>query len=300
MDVRTYRLVIPNGSSKFVLQVPLTSQEQPRDGVLLFRQDQGAKTNQITIKRRPTNLEEVHLQKSTLAHGILIRTSQACDYKQGDQVWLAEEASKFQEPRQNASAIGVFSLRTWKRLTVPLKDVCWIPKYRKLDRGDGEELLTISGPPVRRPNKKSYVLAVVQRLDNQAANTGTDVRVEIRELVEQELFQYDNLSQKQGGTKDIVRLVQRRMLDMASSPTASATLAFREHTSDILEPITRQRAVVTLAAPPLEQGDLVGHEDSDPEVARAEQVIMAKAMALISPRRAIPVCLVAANVHQVK
>lgn len=289
VDVRNYRLVLPNGLSPVLLQSPVSNPDKNKDDLFLVRQDSGAKNNQVNLQRRPANLaEDVHLQQSTFAHGILVRPSRTGDYQRGDQVWLAEEAEKLRKPRHDPKAIDVFNLRTWKRLTVSLDDVCWVPKYRKLERGDGEELLTISGPPVRRPDRKAYILAVVQRLYNQSCDGNTDAHLEVREMVEQDMFRYDNL-QKQGSLRIVEELFQRRMASMARISTPNNTLS-PEAASSPSRPISSQRAASALATPPPEDDGSPVPPESDPDSAGMRKMIMDKAMALIRRSTTIPVC----------
>lgn len=289
MDVRSFRLVLPNGPSSVLLQSPVSKQDKDKDDLVLIRQDSGAKINQVNLQRRAANtVEDVHSQQITFAHGILVRPSSAGDYQQGDQVWLAEEAADLRKPRHDPKVIDVFNLRTWKRLTVFLDDVCWVPKYRKLDRGNGEELLTISGPPVRRPDKKTYILAVVQRLHNQSCDGATDAHLEVREMVEQDMFRYDNL-QKQGGIKIIMELCQRRMADMARISTTNNTLC-PEPASAPSGPMSSPRTASTLATPPPEDDESSVHQDNDPDSVDMRKMIMDKAMALIRRSTTIPVC----------
>lgn len=212
VQVHNYRLIFPNGQSQFVLQSPISSKGRCHHGSLLVRQDQGANNNQVRLEPQSTNLaEDNNAQQSAFAHGILLQSNQT--NLEGDQVWLAESASKTLASRLDTDTIEVFNLRTWKRLTVFLDEVCWIPKYRKRDCGDREQFLTISGPPVRRPNKKWYILAIVQHLhkSNDAAGADAEIHVEARELVEQETFRYDNLTQKPEGKRIIEELVRRSL-----------------------------------------------------------------------------------------
>jgi len=115
---------------------------------------------------------------------------------------------------QNQTSISAVNLRTWEPITVPLGDACWIPKFRKIDCGvHEEELLTISGPPVKKKDRKLYLLAIVQRF--RLVNGTTTVEVELREIVEQGSFKYQNLTALPDGKWRISELFHRSLASVA-------------------------------------------------------------------------------------
>lgn len=206
--VEVYRPSYATGQDTILLQSPILSERRPGDEVLV-RQDRGEFRNKITL-RKPEELVRLDSAPGTAyADGILLRSDTGNRRREGDRLWLDESAAK-----RPGSGITAVNLRTWEYMTVALGDVCWVPKYRKLDcGGDGlQELLTISGPTVKRP-KKGYVLAVVQRL--RSSDGVVDVEgVEFREIVEQDLWKYQNLTALPDGEKRIKELFRQSLASM--------------------------------------------------------------------------------------
>ncbi|PSR85726.1 hypothetical protein BD289DRAFT_453128 [Coniella lustricola] len=223
LNVQSYRLLLPNGQSPFVLQAPLQHDEHP-SGSILVRQYQGTNNNEVTFKRREDLVKTDDAPYSTHAHGYLLFSDSAEQYHKGDLVWLREVGWKPGSNR-DPSKVHVVNLRTRDSLTLPLDAVCWMPKYRKIDRADGEEeLLTISGSPKRNLNdRKLYVLAIKQRLLHNGPNPSSArlLHLEIQELVEQELFFYQNLSISPDGKKTAERLFRWAMAGREVQPAAS-------------------------------------------------------------------------------
>lgn len=93
---------------------------------------------------------------------------------------------------------------------VALHNVCWIPKYRTLDCGEGnKELLTISGPTVRSSHR-GYMLAVVQKLRSRGQVTEVE-SVILRVIVEQDLWKYQNLTALPDGERRIKNLFRQSL-----------------------------------------------------------------------------------------
>ncbi|ROW10125.1 hypothetical protein VMCG_02090 [Cytospora schulzeri] len=202
--IEDYRPNYPTGQNIFLLQSPISPERRPGDEILV-RQDRGEFKNKVTF-RKPDELVKLDsAPKTAYADGILLRSDPSERHLEGDQLWLDESV-----PKRPGSGITAVNLRTWEYITVALGDVCWIPKYRKLDCGeDYQELLTISGPTVKRP-KKGYVLAVVQRLRSRGGNFEVE-GVELREIVEQDLWKYQNLTTLPDGEKRIEELFRRSL-----------------------------------------------------------------------------------------
>lgn len=288
VDVQSYQLVFPNGRSEFLLQSPL-SHDGPHGGKLLVRQERGARNNEVSF-RDPQQLSRVESPPcSTYVHGIILKPPHEGNSRDGDAVWLSDE---HWEPGSQIKQheIRVVNLRTWERLTVSLEDVCWVPKYRKLDRGEGEEeLLTVSGPPVRSTsNKLTYLLAIVQRLrgDNYTASTSDDgPRLEVKEIVEQEQFKYQNLNKLPDGTKRIKEHFERLLHDHASNQVP---------TTNPIRPRLREaisRTVSGLVTPPSEYIDCYDDEAEDSEFERDAEMLTRAGMANLTraPNPVVPV-----------
>ncbi|KAH8758876.1 hypothetical protein F5883DRAFT_565150 [Diaporthe sp. PMI_573] len=214
VNVDYYRSDDIDGSRTF-LQSPVSPKRQPGKKRLV-RQDQGKHKNQVSFEPLAQMTKVGSGCYSTYAHGVLIKSSPDQSYRQGDRVWLTETAQVGRNVSvQNQRSIGAVSLRTWERMTLALGDVCWIPKFRKIDCGvHEEELLTISGPPVKKKDRKLYLLAVVQRL--RVVNGITIVEsVELREIVEQGSFKYQNLTLLPDGKWRISELFHRSLASVA-------------------------------------------------------------------------------------
>lgn len=226
IDVQDYRLAFPNGQSTFVLQSPV-QHDGARDGAILARQDQGANSNEVSFKRPSDLVKTDGPPHSALIHGILLRSDAARRGREGDPVWLRDTAWRPGTSLER-SKIGIVNLRTWETLTVALQDVCWVPKYRKLDHHDGEEeVLTVSGAPKRHPtDKKLYVQAILQRLQTsgQPMPLGHGSRLELREFVQQELWNYKNLCTSADGRSTAQKLYRQAFEDMKQPPPSAFSL----------------------------------------------------------------------------
>lgn len=203
--VEAYRPSYATGQNMIHLQSPISSERRPGDEILV-RQDRGEFKNKITF-RKPEELVKLDGgPRTAYADGVLLRPDPTNGHREGDRLWLDESAAR--RPRAGITAVN---LRTWEYMTVALDDVCWVPKYRKLDCGedDLQELLTISGPTVKRP-KRGYVLAVVQRLRHRDGTFEVE-GLEFREIVEQDLWKYQNLTALPDGPKRIEELFRRTL-----------------------------------------------------------------------------------------
>lgn len=203
--VEAYRPSYATGQNMIHLQSPISSERRPGDEILV-RQDRGEFKNKITF-RKPEELVKLDGgPRTAYADGVLLRPDPTNGHREGDRLWLDESAAR--RPRAGITAVN---LRTWEYMTVALDDVCWVPKYRKLDCGedDLQELLTISGPTVKRP-KRGYVLAVVQRLRHRDGTFEVE-GLEFREIVEQDLWKYQNLTALPDGSKRIEELFRRTL-----------------------------------------------------------------------------------------
>lgn len=226
LEVQNYRLVLPNGESSFVLQSPI-QHDGHSSGTILVRQYQGTNNNEVTFRRREDLIKAKDPPYSTHAHGLLLCSDPAQHYEKGDLVWLRDVGWK---PRSNRdpSKVHVVNLRTREPLTIPLEAICWMPKYRKIDRVDGEEeLLTISGSPKRNlSDRKLYVLAIKQRLllNGPTPSSAKLLQLEIQELVEQELFFYQNLSISPDGKKMAERLFHWARIGSTIHPVTTEPL----------------------------------------------------------------------------
>lgn len=102
--------------------------------------------------------------------------------------------------------------------------MCWVPKYRRLDCGeDEEELLTVSGPLVRRADRRAYCLAVVQRLYSRGGVV--EARgVELRVLAEQDTWGYQDLAALPGGEGRGGELFRRCLASVAPDVLSGAGL----------------------------------------------------------------------------
>ncbi|KAJ0123149.1 hypothetical protein J7T55_011613 [Diaporthe amygdali] len=215
IEVDYYRPVYLDGSSTVLLQSPVSPERQPSNEILV-RQDQGQYKNEVTFKPAAQVNRLSSGSGSTYAHGVIIQSHADQGYRKGDRVWLTETACEDKnESIQDQKDIIAVNLRTWEPITVALDDVCWIPKFRKIDCGeDEEELLTISGPPVRKHDRKIYLLAIVQRLRVRNGITRID-KVEVREIVEQASFKYQNLTALPDGKRRTNDLFHRSLAAIA-------------------------------------------------------------------------------------
>lgn len=215
IEVDYYRPVYLDGSSTVLLQSPV-SPERHSSNTILVRQDQGQYKNEVSFKPAAQVNRVDCGSHSTYAHGVLLQSQLDRGYRKGDRVWLTETAREDRSisVKDQASIVAV-NLRTWAPITVALHDVCWIPKFRKIDCGEGEEeLLTISGPPVRKHDRKIYLLAIVQRL--RLSNDITTVEgIELREIVEQDSFKYQNLTALPDGKRRTSVLFHRSLAAVA-------------------------------------------------------------------------------------
>lgn len=217
IDVDYYRPVYLDGSSTVLLQSPISPEHQSRNAILV-RQDQGQYKNEVSFKPAAQVNRVSCGSHSTYAHGVLLQSQLDRGYRKGDRIWLTETAREDRSVLvQDQSSIVAVNLRTWAPITVALDHVCWIPKFRKIDCGEGdEELLTISGPPVRKHDRKIYLLAIVQRL--RLGNDKTTVEsVKLREIVEQDSFKYQNLTALPDGKRRASELFHRSLAAVAPS-----------------------------------------------------------------------------------
>lgn len=285
IDVQNYRLVLPNGRSKFLLQCPVPH-EASHDGKILVRQDQGANNNEVSFKppRQLVRVDDPPLR--TYVHGIFLASRPGGNCRKGDAVWL-HDATRKPGSKQDPEAIGVVNLRTWECLTVSLWEICWVPKYRRLEHDDGEEeLLTISGRPARHAaTKKTYVLAIVQRLRvvDDVDPAGDGPCLEAKEMVEQELFRYQNLNNLPEGTKRIQELFGRML--RAAALTQATQL-------DTSKSIALERMVGNASAlttpPSVDDDDSPYEEEDDAEFEREAQELINEGMAnLTRPARLV-------------
>lgn len=229
IEVEYYRPVhVDSSSTTLLLQSPV-SPERQSGNTILVRQDQGQYKNKVSFKPAAQVHKVSRGHHRTYAHGVLIQSSPDRRYRKGDRVWLTETAHEDRNVSvHNQTSIIAVNLRTWTPMTIALGHVCWIPKFRKIDCGeDEEELLTISGPPVRKQDRKMYLLAIVQRL-KLSNNTTAVERVELREIIEQDSFKYQNLTALPDGKRKISELFHRSLAAVAPSffemgPQASIT-----------------------------------------------------------------------------
>ncbi|KAG8167021.1 hypothetical protein KVR01_002710 [Diaporthe batatas] len=216
IEVEYYRPVhVDSSSTTLLLQSPVSPERQLDNGILV-RQDQGQFKNAVSFKPAAQVHKVSRGYHRTYAHGVLIQSSPDRRYRKGDRVWLTETAHEDRNVSvQNQTSIIAVNLRTWTPMTIALSHVCWVPKFRKIERGeDEEELLTISGPPVRKQDRKLYLLAIVQRL--RLSNDSTAVeRVELREIIEQDSFKYQNLTALPDGKRTISELFHRSLAAVA-------------------------------------------------------------------------------------
>lgn len=215
IEVNYYRPVYLDDSSTVLLQSPISPERQPSNAILV-RQDQGQYKNEVSFKPAAQVNRVSCDSHSTYAHGVLIQSQPDRGYRKGDRVWLTETAREDRNVSvRDQTNIAAVNLRTGAAITVALDDVCWIPKFRKIDCGeDEEELMTISGPPVRKHDRKIYLLAIVQRL--RLGDDATTVeRVELREIVEQDSFKYQNLTALPDGKRRTSELFHRSLAAVA-------------------------------------------------------------------------------------
>lgn len=256
IGVEYYRPVhVDSSSTTLLLQSPVSPERQPGDEILV-RQDQGQYKNEVSFKPAA----EVHKVSRgchrTYAHGVLIQSSPGRGYRKGDRVWLKETAHEDRLVSvQNQTSIIAVNLRTWTLMKIALDHVCWIPKFRKIDCGeDEEELLTISGPPVRKQDRKIYLLAIVQRL--RLGNDTTAVeRVELREIIEQDSFKYQNLTALPDGKRRISELFHRSLAAVAPAFFEVGLQASITHQSDTPMPHVGRASdqAISLVTPPPEE-----------------------------------------------
>lgn len=215
IEVDYYRPVYLDGSSTVLLQSPVSPEHQPSTAILV-RQDQGQYKNEVSFKPAAQVSRVSCGSHSTYAHGVLVQSKPDRGYRKGDRVWLTETAREDKNVSvRDQTIIAAVNLRTGAAIMLALDDVCWIPKFRKIDCGeDEEELLTISGPPVRKQDRKIYLLAIVQRL-RLSDNTTTVERVELREIVEQDSFKYQNLTALPDGKRRTSELFHRSLAAVA-------------------------------------------------------------------------------------
>lgn len=215
IEVEYYRPVYLDGSSTVLLQSPVCLVRQPSNAILV-RQDQGQYKNEVGFKPAAQVNRVSCDSHRTYAHGVLTKSQLDLGYRKGDRVWLTETAREdWNVSVRNKTSIAAVNLRTGASLTVALGDVCWVPKFRKIDCGeDEEELLTISGPPVRKHDRKIYLLAIVQCL-RRTQDTTTVERVELREIVEQDSFKYQNLTALPDGKRRTSELFHRSLAAVA-------------------------------------------------------------------------------------
>lgn len=215
IEVEYHRPVHVDGYSTTLLQSPVSPESQSANTILV-RQDHGQYKNEVGFKPA-SQLYKVDCGRHwTHAHGVLIQSSPDRSYRKGDRIWLTETADEDRNSSvQDRTNIMAVNLRTWTPMTIALGSVCWIPKFRKIDCGeDEEELMTISGPPVKKQDRKMYLLAIVQRL--KLSNDTTFVeRVELREIVEQDSFKYQNLTVLPDGHQRISGLFHRSLAALA-------------------------------------------------------------------------------------
>ncbi|KAK7740672.1 hypothetical protein SLS53_005140 [Cytospora paraplurivora] len=228
--VEDYRPSYTNKHDGVLLQSPISPSRLPGRKVLV-RQDQGERKNEVTLMKPEELIKLDSGPRSTYAHGIIIRSHPKSASRKGDAIWLRESAPLYHDksiPRR--THIKAYNLRTWQPITVALGDVCWIPKYRKLDCGeDEEELLTTSGPLVKKYDKRTYCLAVVQRLYSRNGVVEAK-RVELRELVEQDTWKYQNLTALPDGEIRIGELFRRCLASVA--PDVLSDVGLGEEDSD--------------------------------------------------------------------
>ncbi|KAI3392767.1 hypothetical protein diail_5203 [Diaporthe ilicicola] len=259
IEVEYYRPAYLGGASTVLLQSPVAPERLPSDETLI-RQDQGQYKNEVSFE------PSAHVKKvscdshRTYAHGVLTQSHLDRGYRKGDRIWLTEAASEDRDEYiKDKRDIAAVNLRTWQPITVALDDVCWIPKFRKIDSGeDEEELLTISGPPVRKHDRKIYLLAIAQRLRLRNGTTSVE-RVEVREIVEQDSFKYNNLTALPDGKQKTAELFHRSLAAVAPTffetalqePTATPWGMGMPHTG------SAPGHAISLATPPPEE-ELLG------------------------------------------
>lgn len=210
IEVEYYRPVHADSSSTILLQSPVSLERQSGNAILV-RQDQGQYKNEVSFKPAAQVHKVSCGSHRTYAHGVLLQSSPDRKYRKGDRVWLMDRNVSV----QNQTNVTAVNLRTWTSMTIALGHVCWVPKFRKIDCGeDEEELLTISGPPVRKQDRKMYLLAIVQRLRLSDEMTTVE-RVEMREIVEQDSFKYQNLTGLPDGEQRISELFHRSLASVA-------------------------------------------------------------------------------------
>lgn len=255
IDVDYYRPVYLDGSSTVLLQSPISPEHQSRNAILV-RQDQGQYKNEVSFKPAAQVNRVSCGSHSTYAHGVLLQSQLDRGYRKGDRIWLTETAREDRSVLvQDQSSIVAVNLRTWAPITVALDDVCWIPKFRKIDCGEGEEeLLTISGPPVRKHDRKIYLLAIVQRL--RLSNDNTTVEsVKLREIVEQDSFKYQNLTALPDGKRRTSELFHRSLAAVAPSffETGRQRPSTNPSSTEMPQIGSGPDQVISLATPPPEE-----------------------------------------------
>ncbi|KAF3765094.1 hypothetical protein M406DRAFT_331403 [Cryphonectria parasitica EP155] len=302
VDVQDYRLAFPNGQSPFLLQSPV-QHDGERGGMLLVRQDLGANNNEVSFKLPENLIPTNDPPHGTHAHGILLQSDPGRRYLKGDLVWL-RDLSWNPGSNLDPSKIKVVNLRTWEDLVIDLQAACWVPRYRKLDhRANEQEVLTISGPPKRNANdKKLYVLAIVQRLSQSnepssasAASRGS--QLEIKELVEKELFKYQNLSISPDGRRTAEKLFRWALTGVLQSPINEYSPLAQQTPLSSLPTMPSLQAVVpessaSGATPANADNDMIIGIENDPDFDRDAEELWAKGMAVLNKQSTIiePIC----------
>lgn len=285
---QNYRLLLPNGRSKFLLQCPVPH-EGPETEKILVRQDGDANNNEVSFKTPAQLISVADGSHEIYIHGVLLAPRVEEDCRRGDAVWLYDPKWR-PRSKPDPEAIAVVNLRTWRCLSVRLWEVCWVPKYRKLEHADGaEELLTVCGRPVRHTlSKKNYILAIVQRMrpTGELSPAGNFLALEIKELVEQELFRYQNLGHVHEGSKRIQKLFRRMLEDSR----------YQDTTGPSLTPVVPGRPCElspAVTTPSCEADESPIEDDEDSEFERDAQALINEGMAnLTRPSRPVfPVCM---------
>lgn len=255
IEVDYYRPVYLDGSSTVLLQSPVSPERQSSNAVLV-RQDQGQYKNEVSFKPAAQVNRVSCGSHKTYAHGVLLQSHAGRGYRKGDRVWLTETGREDRNVSvQGQTNIVAVNLRTWAPITVALKDVCWIPKFRKIDCDeDEEELLTISGPPVRKHDRKIYLLAIVQRLRLSGGTTAVE-GVELREIVEQDSFKYQNLTALPDGKRRTSELFHRSLAAVAPTffETALQRLTASPSSTGLPQIGSGPAQPISLATPPPEE-----------------------------------------------
>lgn len=287
--VQNYWLAYPGGHSRFLLQSPIPIPDGDLEsGRVLVRHDQGPNNNRVTFEVAQRLVKADGLSDCAYAHGILNLAPAGRDCRRGDPLWIDELASDGQ------GSATVINLRTWERLQVELGDVRWIPKYRKLDHGDEDELLTLCGAPFRQ--KSIHVRAIVQRLPTSSYGFigACHSPLEVRDFVEKDLFEYENLNKLPDGKRRVEEIFDRILASLESPPSFSGSFTCSDGSStQFSSPAPSARLLASqslankaafLATPPLDDDDSQAGED-DPEFEQDVAKLWSKGMTLIKRRR---------------